>query len=108
MNIPFDDFQKLDLRIAKILEASRIEGSEKLLKLAIDIGDERRQLVAGVGKVYEPESLIGREIVIVANLEPRVMMGFESQGMLLAAHDENGNPVLLMPEKETPPGSIIT
>ncbi len=108
MTVSFDQFKELDLRIAKILEASRVEGSEKLLKLLIDMGDEKRQLIAGVGKVYEPESLIGREIVIVANLEPRTMMRFESQGMLLAAHDENGNPVLLMPEKETPSGSKIT
>lgn len=108
MTVSFDRFKELDLRVAKILEASRIEGSEKLLKLLIDIGGETRQLVAGVGKVYEPESLVGREIVVVANLEPRTMMGFESQGMLLAAHDENGNPVLLIPEKETPLGSKIT
>ena len=108
MTVSFDQFKELDLRVAKVLEASRVEGSEKLLKLSIDIGDEKRQLIAGVGKVYEPESLIGKEIVVVVNLEPKTMMGFESRGMLLAAHDENGNPVLLMPEKETPPGSKIT
>ncbi len=108
MTVSFDRFKELDLRIAKILEASRVEGSEKLLKLLIDVGDEKRQLIAGVGKVYEPESLVGREIVMVVNLEPKTMMGLESQGMLLAAHDENGNPVLLMPESQVPPGSKVT
>ena len=108
MAVSFDKFKELDLRVAKILEASRVEGSEKLLKLLIDIGNERRQLIAGIGKVYEPESLLGREIVVVANLDPRIIMGFESQGMLLAAHGAEGEPVLLLPEKEVPPGSKIT
>lgn len=105
MSIPFDDFKKLDLRIAKILKAERIENSEKLLKLMVTIGDEERQIIAGIGKIHEPESLVGREIAVVVNLEPRQLMGFESQGMLLAADD--GGPVLLVPEREVPPGSII-
>ncbi len=106
MEISFDDFQKVELRVAKVLEAERVEGSEKLLKLQVDLGDEKRQVVAGIGKAYAPESLIGREIVVVANLEPRKLMGLESQGMLLAASDENG-PVLLVPGKEVPPGTGI-
>lgn len=94
--ISYDDFQKIDLRAAKILEAERVEGSEKLLKLQVDLGEEKRQIVAGVGKAYAPKDLIGRQIVIL-----------ESKGMLLAASDEKGTPVLLMPEKEVFPGVKI-
>jgi len=106
MRIKFEDFQKIDLRVGKILEAQKIEGSEKLLKLIVDLGNEKRQLVAGIAKYYEPENLIGKEIVVVTNLEPKKIMGVESQGMLLAA-DVNGEPVILIPEKEVPPGTII-
>jgi len=105
--ISYDDFQKLDLRVAKILEAEKIKGSEKLLKLQVDLGEEKRQIVAGIGKAYLPENLIGKQIVIIANLEPRVLLHAESQGMLLAASDEKGSPVLLMPEKEIFPGAKI-
>ena len=106
MNIPFDDFKKSDLRVAKILEAERVEGSEKLLKLKVTLGYEERQILAGVGKVYEPSSLIGTEIIIVANLDPKAMMGLESQGMLLAADGEDG-PALLRPDRPVEPGSMI-
>lgn len=95
------------------MNANRVEGSEKLLKLTLDAGDRNesgetvsRQIVVGVGKVYAPEDLVGREIIIVANLEPRKLMGLESQGMLLAASDESG-PVILVPDKEVPPGTKI-
>ncbi len=105
--ITYDDFKKLDLRAAKILSAERVEGSEKLVKLQIDVGElGGRQLVAGIGKVYEPEALVGKQIVIVANLEPKKLMGLESNGMLLAASGENG-PVLLCPESEVLPGTSI-
>ena len=104
--INYEDFQKLEMKVAKILEAERVEGSEKLLKLQVDIGDEKRQIVAGIGKKYNPEDLIDRQIIILANLEQRKLMGFESQGMLLAADDEDG-PTLLMPERKVPPGSSI-
>ena len=105
--ITYDDFKKLDLRVAKILKAERIDGSEKLVKLQIDVGElGERQLVAGIGTIYEPEILVGKQIVIVANLEPRKLMGHESQGMLLAANDELG-PVLLAPESEVIPGILI-
>lgn len=105
--ITYDDFKKLDLRVAKILKAERIEGSEKLVKLQIDVGElGERQLIAGIGTVYAPEILVGKQIVIVANLEPKKLMGFESNGMLLAANDEIG-PVLLCPESEVKPGTGI-
>lgn len=104
--IPFEEFKKVELRIAKIVRAERVEGSEKLLKLLVDIGESQRQIIAGIGKKYEPENLIGREIIVAANLEPRILMGLESQGMLLAANGEDG-PVILVPEKEVLPGATI-
>lgn len=104
--ISYDEFKKIDLRVAKILKAERVEGSDKLLRLEVSLGQESRQIIAGIGKAYAPEGLSGKEIAIVANLEPRVLMGLESQGMLLAA-DNDGKPVLLSPDNEVPPGSII-
>lgn len=106
--ISYDEFSKTELKVATIKEAVRLEGSDKLIKLQIDLGYESRQLVAGIGKKYEPVDLIGRQIVVVANLEPRKLMGEESQGMLLAAHDEEGSPILLIPDKITPNGSKIS
>jgi len=105
-NINFEEFKKIHLRIAKIVSAEKIEESEKLLKLEIDLGNEERQIIAGIGKFYQPEELIGREIVVIINLEPRTLMDLESQGMLLAANDE-GEPVLLKPDKEVPAGTEI-
>ena len=104
--INYDDFSKVELKVAKVLSAERVEGSEKLLKLQVTLGEEQRQVIAGVGKAYEPETLVGRQIIIVANLEPRQLMGLESQGMLLAADSESG-PVLLTPDKEVLPGAKI-
>jgi len=104
--IKFEDFKKLDLRVGKIVEAEKVEGSEKLIKLKVDIGGEERQLVAGIGKVYSPEDLIEKEIIVLANLEPKVLFGIESQGMLLAAEDGE-NISLLMPDKEVKPGSKV-
>ena len=104
--INFEDFQKIDLRVAKVITAEKVEGSEKLIKLQIDLSNEKRQIVAGIAQFYKSEDLIGKEIVIAANLEPRTLMGVESQGMLLAA-DDKGRPVLLMPGKEVPPGTKI-
>jgi methionine--tRNA ligase beta chain len=105
-NINFEEFKKIHLRIAKIVSAEKIEESEKLLKLEVDLGDKERQIIAGIGKFYQPEELIGREIVVIINLEPRTLMGLESQGMLLAANNE-GEPVLLRPDKEVPAGTEI-
>ncbi len=116
--ISFEEFQKVELRVVKVLEAERVVGSEKLLKLKVDMGTqaataenanpekEIRQIIAGIGKKYEPETLLGKEIVIVANLEPRMLMGLESQGMVLAAHDDSG-PILIQPETEVAPGEKL-
>ena len=105
--INFEEFKKMDLRVAKIISAEAVEGSEKLLKLQVDLGEEKRQIIAGIAKQYGPEELIGREIAVVANLEPRVLFGLESQGMLLAAAGENG-PVLLWPDSDVLPGTRVS
>lgn len=104
--ITYDDFKKVELKVVRVLRAERIEGSEKLLRLAVDIGGEERQIIAGIGKRYVPEELIGKNIVIVANLEPRSLMGLESNGMVLAASGEDG-PVILVPERDVSSGSAI-
>jgi len=104
--ITIDDFAKLELRVAKILEAHRIEGADKLLRLIIDLGDEKRQIVAGIAKHYLPEELVGKKIVVVANLKPAKLRGVESQGMLLAASigDEL---TLITPEKDIKEGARV-
>ena len=105
--INFEEFQKIELKIAKILKAEKIEGSEKLIKLQLDLNEgEPRQILAGIAKSYEPEDLVGKELVIVANLEPKEIFGMESRGMLLAA-DDDGKPVLLKPDKEVSPGTKV-
>ncbi len=101
--ITFEDFEKIDLRLAKIISAERIEGSEKLLKIQAKLGEEKRQIIAGIGKFYAPEDLINKTIVVVANLEPRVMMGLESQAMLLAVKDGE-NLSIIAPEKQMSSG----
>lgn len=105
--IAYDDFAKADLRLGKILEASRVEGSPKLLKLKVDFGTEQRQVLAGIGKKYEPEVLIGKSATFVVNLEPRMMMGLESQGMILAVSDDE-NLSILSPDKDIKPGSKVS
>ena len=110
-----DEFRAVDLRVAKIIAAERVEGSEKLLKLQLDAGDKDadnqplvRKVLSGIAKSYAPEQIIGMEVIIIANLEPRMMMGMESNGMLLAASGDDGVPVLLMPQKDVPPGSHVS
>ena len=105
--ISFDEFKKTDLRVARVLKAEKVKGSEKLLKLKVDLGREERQIVAGIAEFYKPEDLVNREVIIVANLEPKTVFGLESQGMLLAAEEGNEKPVILIPEKEVKPGSKV-
>ena len=105
--VTIDDFAKIELKVVKVLEATRIERSEKLIKLIVDLGDERRQILSGIGKVYEPEDLVGIDLIAITNLESRMMMGEESQGMILATGDDDSNIVLLTPQKTVKPGSDI-
>jgi methionine--tRNA ligase beta chain len=105
--ITIDDFKKVELKVGKVLSAEPVEGSEKLLKLSINLGEEQpRQILSGIAKYYQPADLVGKQLTIIANLEPRQMMGLESQGMVLAAGD--GDTVsLLIPDKEMPAGSGV-
>ncbi|HTY39822.1 MAG TPA: hypothetical protein VMC43_01895 [Candidatus Paceibacterota bacterium] len=111
-----DEFSKIELRTAEILAAERVPSSDKLVKLRLALGGSERTLVAGIGKAYAPEALVGRTIVIVANLDPRTFkikqpdgstLELVSEGMLLAAHAEDGAPILLTTDGPTPPGSTV-
>jgi methionyl-tRNA synthetase len=93
---------KVDLRVARIVEAERVAKSKKLMKMSIDVGSERRTIVAGIAEAYEPEALVGKTVVIVANLKPAKLMGIESNGMVLAASPEGGGPIILNAEPATP------
>ena len=104
--IEYSDFAKVELRTARVLQAERVPKADKLLKLQVDLGHEQRQILAGIAQQFEPESLIGKTIIVVANLAPRKMRGLESQGMLLAASAES--PIALVTvDADVPPGSII-
>jgi methionyl-tRNA synthetase len=107
MEISFKEFQNLDLRVGKVLEAERIESSRNLVKLTIDFGSEKRQAVAGIAQHYKPEDLVGNEYMFILNLEKKMMMEVESQCMIFAAEESNGNIVLMKPEKEVEPGSHV-
>ncbi|MDI6827621.1 MAG: methionine--tRNA ligase subunit beta, partial [Armatimonadota bacterium] len=104
--ISFEEFKKLDLRVGRIIAADKVAGADKLLLLTVDLGTEQRPIVAGIAQWYSPEELVGREIVVVANLAPAKIRGVESRGMLLAA-DVEGTAVLLQPDKDVPPGSSV-
>ena len=105
--VGIEDFLKLDLRVARVVAAERVPKSRKLLKLDVDLGTERRTLVAGIAEAYEPEALIGRVIGMVANLKPATVMGVESNGMILAASAPGGLPVVVSFDKEPPLGARI-
>ena len=106
--IKIDDFLKVDMRVGEILVAERIKGATKLLRLEVDIGTEVRQVLAGIAETYSPEALVGRKVVIVANLEPRKLRGFESQGMLVAASvGKEDRPVLVTFVEDVPNGARL-
>jgi methionyl-tRNA synthetase len=105
--ITFDEFQKLDLRIATVTRAERIPNTSKLLKIELLVGEEKRTVVAGIAEDYDPGSLIGKQVVYLANLEPKKLRGVESQGMILAAETPEGSAILLQPEKEAPSGARV-
>jgi methionine--tRNA ligase beta chain len=107
MEISFDDFQKLDLRVGKVVEANQIPGSRNLIKMIVDFGTEKRQAVAGLLQWYKPDSLVGKKCAFILNLQRRKLMGVESQCMILAAEDAEGNVVILQPEREIVEGSRI-
>jgi methionyl-tRNA synthetase len=107
ITVTFDDFSKMDIRTATILEAEKVPKTTKLLKLKIDTGLDVRTIVSGIAEYYQPEAIIGKQISIVANLEPRKIKGIESKGMILMAEDKNGRLVMVSPEDKVSNGSTI-
>ena len=107
--ITYEDFSKLDIRTATVIKSEAVEGSEKLIKLTLDVGEGvERQILTGIKKWYSPEDFLGKQIVFLANLEPRKMMGEESQGMLLAVENsDEEKPILLVAENEVEDGSTV-
>lgn len=104
--ITIDDFKKLQMRIARVTEAEPVPGTSKLLQLRVTLGDEERTIVAGIAETYSPQSLIGKQIVLLVNLQPATIRGVVSEGMLLAA-DVNGKAILLIPDQEVPEGTPV-
>jgi methionine--tRNA ligase beta chain len=107
MEISFEEFQKLDIRVGKILEANQIPGSRNLIRMIVDFVSEKRQAVAGLLQWYKPEQLVGKKCVFILNLQRRKLMGIESQCMIFAAEDDKGNVVILQPEKDIAEGSKV-
>jgi methionyl-tRNA synthetase len=107
MEIAFDEFQKVDLRIGKILEANQIPSSRNLIRMTVDFKTEKRQAVAGLLQYYRPEELVGKKCAFILNLQRRKLMGVESQCMIFAAEDDQRNVVVLQPEKDIGEGSRI-
>jgi len=105
--ITYDEFAKVDLRVARVLKAEKVEKADKLLRLELEVGSETRQIVAGVARHYAPEALVGINIIIVANLQPAVIRGIESNGMLLAAEDSQGRMAILSPQGEIDAGAKV-
>jgi methionine--tRNA ligase beta chain len=105
--INIEDFARVQMRVGQIREAEKIEGSRKLIRLMVDIGTEMRQVVAGIADVYDPESLLNRKVILVANLKPVRLMGVESDGMIVAA-SVHGKPVLATFNEEVPNGAMLS
>ena len=107
MTITFDDFQKLEIKIGKVISAEKVPEADKLIKFVFDLGTEERQVLAGIAEAFpDPSVLVGKEMPVLVNIEPRKIRGYESQGMVMVAIVDE-QPVLLQPEREVPSGSII-
>ncbi len=104
--VTIEEFKRLDLRVGKVVDAKRVEGTRRLLVLEVDLGRERRQVVAGIAEHYDPSKLVGKNVVLLANLRPKRIRGLVSQGMILAAVAE-GIPVLITTDREVPPGTPV-
>lgn len=105
--ISIEDFAKIDLRVGTIVAAERVAGATKILKLTIDIGERSVTTASGIAQYYQPEELVGRRVVVVANLQPATIRGIESQAMILAASQEGSGVVLVTPAKEIPNGAKV-
>lgn len=106
--ISYEDFEKIEIKIGKVLAAERVPETDKLLKLEVDFGaDDKRTIVSGIAHAIEVDDIIGREVPFITNLEPRTIKGIESQGMIMVAIDEEDKPVLLHPTKDVPAGAEV-
>ncbi len=105
--ISLDEFMKIDMRVARILSAERVPKSRKLMRIEVDLGSERRTLVAGIAEAYQPEALVGRVVAVVANLQPATLMGIQSNGMIMAASNSGGQPILVGFEREPELGTRL-
>ena len=105
--IEFDDFSKVDIRVGTVIEAENVPKSNKLLKLKINTGIDERTILSGIAKFYSTEEILNKKVMVLINLKPRKMMGFESEGMLLLAEDSDGNLSLMQPDSEIGDGSVI-
>ena len=106
--IVFDDFGKIDLRVGTIIEAKKVEKADKLLQLEVDLGSEKRTILSGIAMHFEPASIVGKQVVVVANLAPRKMRGIESKGMILMAEDASGKLYFVQPSEAIAAGSTIS
>lgn len=105
--IDIDEFKKIEIRIGKVISAEKVPGADKLVKFVFDLGNGQRQIMAGIGEFFkDPSVLVGKEMPVLVNITKRKLRGYDSEGMIIAA-DVDGRPVLLYPETEVPPGSII-
>ena len=106
-NIDFETFTKLDVRVGTVLECAKVPKADKLLQFKIDDGLEKRTIVSGIAKHYNPEELVGKQVCFIANLEPRKLKGIVSEGMILSAENADGSLAVITPEKEVKPGSEV-
>jgi methionyl-tRNA synthetase len=106
-SIDIEEFRKIRLRVGKVTAAEKVEGAKKLLKLQVDLGDEVRQIISGIADKYAPESLVGKQIVLVANLKPATIRGVESRGMLLAAEDAEGRATIVTFDEAVTVGATV-
>ena len=105
--IEFDDFSKVDIRVGTVIEVEIVPKSNKLLKLKINTGIDERTILSGIAKFYSTEEILNKKVMVLVNLKPRKMMGFESEGMLLLAEDSDGNLSLMQPDSEISDGSVV-
>ena len=105
--IEFDDFTKVDIRVGTVIEAENVPKSDKLLKLKVDTGLDKRIILSGISKYYSPEDILNKKVMVLINLIPRKMMGIESHGMLLLAEDSDGSLSLMQPDSDITDGSVV-
>src|SRR5690625_3878028 len=105
--IAFDDFMKVDMRVAEVLKAEKVKNTDKLIKMQLDIGSEKRQVISGIAEFYSPEELVGKKVICVTNLKPVKLRGEMSEGMVLSGEDQYGKLVLATIEADLPNGSVV-